>query len=420
MTEQKTDPESQADNPRQKPDVEAIVEELLKAENLDELLASEGVLKQVLGQTLEQMLQGELTEHLGYERYEAKGRNSGNNRNGTYPRTLQTSNGEIRIEVPRDRNGEFEPRAVRKYETASNELEDKVIAMYAKGMTVRDIQAMLYDLYGANVSASMVSTITDKVWPLVEEWQNRPLETVYPVVFMDAIHLKIRQDHQVQNVAVYVVMGITREGKREILGHWIGDGAEGAQFWLAVLNDIKARGTQDIFIASVDGLTGFADAIETVFPQTRVQRCIIHQIRSSLKYVGHNDRKAFVKALKAIYQAATREAAQAALLKLAEAWGKRYPVSVRSWQDHWEELATFFDFGPEIRRLIYTTNGIEAYHRQLRKVTKNRGAFPTPEAARKLLYLAHRDIAAKWSQSVFRWTAILNELAIHFEDRLAL
>jgi len=289
--------------------------------------------------------------------------------------------------------------------------------MYAKGMTVRDIQAMLYDLYGANVSASMVSTITDKVWPLVEEWQNRPLETVYPVVFMDAIHLKIRQDHQVQNVAVYVVMGITREGKREILGHWIGDGAEGAQFWLAVLNDIKARGTQDIFIASVDGLTGFADAIETVFPQTRVQRCIIHQIRSSLKYVGHNDRKAFVKA---IYQAATREAAQAALLKLAEAWGKRYPVSVRSWQDHWEELATFFDFGPEIRRLIYTTNGIEAYHRQLRKVTKNRGAFPTPEAARKSLYLAHRDIAAKWSQSVFRWTAILNELAIHFEDRLAL
>lgn len=419
MTDQTVHQDQEPEEQTYGPDVEAIVEELLKAENLDELLSPEGVLKQVLGQTLEQMLQGEMTEHLGYEKYEARGRNSGNSRNGSYAKTLQTSNGDIRLEVPRDRNGEFEPQAVRKYETASNELEDKIIAMYAKGMTVRDIQTMLYEVYGAHVSASMISTITDKVWPLVEEWQNRPLEEVYPLVFMDAIHIRIRQDHQVQKTAVYVVLGITSEGKRDILGHWIGDGAEGAHFWLAVLNDLKTRGVQDILLASVDGLTGFPEAIETAFPQTRVQRCIVHQIRHTLKYVSYSDRKAFVKDLQAIYKAPTREAAEAALVKLDETWGERYPTSVRSWQDHWEELATFFDFGPEIRRLIYTTNGIEAYHRQLRKVTKNRGSFPTPEAARKLLYLAHRDIAAKWSRSIFKWTAILNELAIHFGERLA-
>lgn len=418
MTDQTTDQTNKPEDANQEPDVEAIVEELIKAKDLDELLSPEGVLKQVLGQTLEKMLEGELTEHLGYERYEAKGRNSGNSRNGGYSKTVQTSNGEISIDVPRDRNGEFEPQAVRKYETASNELEDKIIAMYAKGMTTRDIQAMLYDLYGASVSASMVSTITDKVWPLVEEWQNRPLEAIYPLVLLDAIHIKIRQDHQVQSVAVYVVLGITGEGKRAALGHWIGDGEEGAHFWLAVLNDLKTRGVEDIFIASVDGLTGFSEAIETAFPKTRVQRCIIHQIRNSLKFVSYKDRKAFARDMRAIYQAPTREAGERALRKLRQNWGDKYSPSVESWEDNWEELATFFDFGPEIRRVIYTTNGIENYHRQLRKVTKNRGSFPSAEAARKLLFLAHRDIEAKWSKSIFKWTTILNELAIHFGDRL--
>lgn len=400
------------------PDVEAIVAELMKAENLDELLSPGGVLKQVLGQTLEKMLAGELSAHLGYEKYEAKGRNSGNSRNGSYPKTIQTSNGALPIQVPRDRQGSFEPQAVRKYETASNELEDKVIAMYAKGMTVRDIEAMLYDLYGAQVSANMISSITDQVWPLVEEWQNRPLDSIYPIIFLDAIHLKIRQEQQVQTVAVYNVLGITLEGKREVLGHWVSQAAEGAHFWLAVLNDLKNRGVEDIFIVSIDGLSGFAEAIEAVFPKTRIQRCVIHQIRYSLKYVSHRDRKAFVADLKAIYRAATREAAEAALASLSEKWGKRYPASVQSWLNNWEELATFFDFGPQIRRLIYTTNNVEAYHRQLRKVTKNRGAFPSTEAARKLLYLAHRDIAQKWNASIFNWTAILNELAIHFQERL--
>ncbi len=403
-------------------EVEQIVETLLNSgvESLDDLLSPDGVLKQALGKTLEMMLEGEMSEHLGYEAYEAKGRNSGNNRNGSYSKKLQTSNGEIEIDIPRDRKGDFAPQIVRKYETSSNELEDKVIAMYAKGMTQRDIETMLRDLYGAKVSASLISNITDKVLPLVEEWQNRPLETVYPVVFLDALHLKIRQDGKVQTTAIYVVLGITIEGKREVLGHWVGNDAEGAHFWLGVVNDLHARGVKDIFIACIDGLKGFDEAIETVFPKTRLQRCIIHQIRYTLKYVSHNDRKQFMVDLKAIYKASTREAAEMALEKLAEKWADKYPVSVRSWQNNWDDLATFFDFGPHIRRLIYTTNTVEAYHRQLRKVTKNRGAFPSPEAARKLLYLAHRDIAVKWSKSIFSWTAILNELAIHFEERLPL
>lgn len=410
------------ENKKTQSEVDQIAETLLKAgvKSVDDLLAPDGILKQALGKTLETMLEGEMSEHLGYERYEAKGRNSGNNRNGSYSKKVQTSNGEIEIEVPRDRKGDFEPQIVRKYETSSNELEDKVIAMYAKGMTQRDIERMLKDLYGAKVSASLISNITDKVLPLVEEWQNRPLESVYPVVFLDALHLKIRQDGKVQTTAIYVVLGITIEGQRDILGHWVGNGSEGAHFWLSVLNDVQARGVEDIFIACIDGLKGFDEAIETVFPQTRLQRCIIHQIRYTLKYVGHNDRKEFTADLKAIYKASTREAAEMALEELAEKWADKYPVSVRSWKDNWDNLATFFDFGPHIRRLIYTTNSVEAYHRQLRKVSKNRGAFPSAEAARKLLYLAHRDIEVKWSKSIFNWTAILNELAIHFEDRLPL
>lgn len=304
---------------KQEPDVEQIVAELLKAKSVDELLSPEGILKQVLGQTLEKILEGEMAEHLGDERYEAKGRNGGNSRNGSYGKRLQTSSGEVAIQVPRDRSGEFEPQVVQKYETSSNELEDKVLVMYAKGMTTRDIEAMLYELYGAQVSSSLVSSITDKGWPLVEEWQNRPLEAVYPVVFLDAIHVKIRLDHQVQTVAVYVVLGISLEGQRDVLGHWVSQGEEGAAFWLGVLNDLQARGVSNIFIACMDGLAGFSEAIETVFPRSWVQRCIIHQIRASLKYVGHRDRKAFVRDLKAVYKTATREAAEAALTLILNA-----------------------------------------------------------------------------------------------------
>jgi transposase-like protein len=299
----------------------------------------------------------------------------------------------------------------------SNEIEEKVIAMYAKGNSTRDIQDMLQELYGINVSPDTISKITDKVWPLVEQWQNRPLASVYAILFLDALHIKLKRNGKIENVAVYNVLGVDLEGRREILGHWIGEGGEGANFWLSVITDLQNRGVQDVFIAAVDGLSGFSDAIHSVFPKTRVQRCIIHQIRYSLKYVTWRDRKAFVADLKTVYQAATREEAEANLLKLKETWKEKYQAAVRSWQNNWEELATFFEFGKHIRRLIYTTNTVEGYHRQLRKVIKNKSSFPTPQVARKLLYLATMNITRKWTGPIRDWPLILNQLAIRFEDR---
>jgi putative transposase len=377
-----------------------------------------GVFARLFARTMEQMLEAELTEHLGYEPYEAKGRNSGNSRNGHYSKTVRTGEGETSIEVPRDRNGEYEPKILKKYASNTNELEEKIIGLYAKGMSTRDIQGTLEELYGVDVSASTISAITEKVWTLVEAWQNRPLESVYAIIYLDAIYLKIRREGKVVNTAVYNVLGVSLDGQKDILGHWVGDGAEGANFWLGVVTDLQNRGVEDVFIACIDGLTGFKEAILSVFPQTRIQRCIIHQIRSSLKYIPWKDRKAFVVDLKTIYQAPTREAAEANLRKLEETWGDRYAISVKSWQNNWGDLATMFDFSADIRRLIYTTNAVEGFHRQVRKVIKNKASFPNPEAARKLLYLATHDIVKKWTTPIFNWTAILNQLAIHFEGRL--
>jgi putative transposase len=399
------------------PAVETIQAELGKAESMDDFFGKEGIFARLFAETLEQMLEAELTTELGYEPYEAKGRNSGNSRNGHYRKTIRTSNGETQVTVPRDRKGEYEPQVLKKYQANTNELEDKIIAMYARGMTQRDIEAQLAEMYGIEVSAQTISTITDKVLPLVEAWHNRPLAAVYPIVYLDAIHYKLRKDHKIANRAVYIVLAVDLEGHKTVLGHWVGDGEEGASFWLSVVTDLKNRGVEDIFIACVDGLTGFTDAIRSVFPQVEIQRCIIHQIRNSLKYVVWKDRKAFAQDLKAIYRAPTRELAETHLLQLAEKWGDKYAVAVRSWETHWEELATMFDYTLEIRRLIYTTNSIEAYNRQLRKVTKNRGALPSSDAIRKLLWLAHRDIARKWTMPLPNWANILNQLAIRFEDR---
>jgi transposase-like protein len=276
---------------------------------------------------------------------------------------------------------------------------------------------MLEELYGIDVSPSTISKITDKVWEMVEAWQNRPLAPVYAIVYLDAIHIKLKRDGKIENVAVYNVLGIDLEGHKEVFGHWIGDGGEGANFWLSVITDLQNRGVADIFIASIDGLKGFSDAIHAIFPKTRVQRCVIHQIRASLKYVVWKDRKAFTADLKTIYQASTREEAEANLLKLEEKWGSKYGAAVKSWQNNWEELATFFEFPKEIRRLVYTTNTVEGYHRQLRKVLKNKSSFPTSQAVRKLLYLATRDITKKWTAPLHNWALILNQLAIRFEDR---
>lgn len=323
------------------------------------------------------------------------------------------------MHVHRDRNGEFDPRVLKKYAANTNELEEKIIAMYAKGMSVRDIQDQLEELYGVDISPTTISAITDRVWNLVEAWQNRPLAAIYPIIYLDAIHLKLRRESKVENTAVYIVLGVDLEGHRDILGHWIGDGAEGANFWLSVVTDLQSRGVKDVFIACMDGLTGFKDAVLAVFPKAEIQRCVIHQIRNSLKYVPWKDRKAFVSDLKEVYQASTREAAEANLEKLGEKWGHKYAVAVRSWKTNWNDLATFFNYPAEIRRLIYTTNSVEGYNRQIRKIIKTKASFPNIEAARKLLFLANQDILKKWTNPIQNWALILNQLEIRFEDRLS-
>lgn len=401
------------------PSTEEVQRELAKAKSMDDFFGKEGIFARLFAHTIEQMLEAELSEHLGYEAYEVKGRNSGNNRNGRYPKTVRTSQGTTTIQVPRDRNGEFEPQVVKKGAANTNELEEKIISMYAKGMSVRDIQETLHELYGVDVSPTTLSAITDKVWELVQAWQNRPLASLYPIIYLDAIHVKMRRDGKVENTAVYVVLGVDLDGQRDILGHWVGDGHESANLWLSVVTDLQSRGVKDILIACMDGLTGFKEAILAVFPNTEIQRCIIHQIRHSLKYVSYKDRKPFVADLKTIYQAPTREAAEVNLRRLHEKWSGQYAVAVRSWENNWEDLATFFKYPAEIRRMIYTTNNVEAYHRQLRKVTKTRSSFPTPEAVRKLLFLANRDIVKSWTMPVYGWASILNQLVIRFEDRVS-
>lgn len=400
------------------PSLEKIQQELGTAQSIDDFFGKDGIFARLFADTLETMLEAELTEHLGYEKYAAKGRNSGNSRNGKRSKQLRTSAGETTIQLPRDRNGAFSSKLLEKHQTSTNELEEKILALYGKGMSTRDIQSLLEETYGVEVSADTISAITDKIWPLVEAWQNRPLAAIYPILYLDALHLKLRRQGRVENVAVYMVLGVDLEGHRDVLGHWLGDGAEGANFWLSVISDLQARGVEDIFIACIDGLTGFKEAIHAIFPQTEIQRCIIHQIRHSLQYVAWKDRKAFVADLKQIYQASTRAEAESNLLQLGETWGKKYAIAVKSWENNWEDLATFFDYPTEIRRLIYTTNAIEGYNRGLRKVIKTKSSFPTPEAARKLLYLAHQNITKKWTMPIQNWANILNQLVIRFEGRL--
>jgi putative transposase len=407
-------------DPATMPSVEVIQRELASAKSIDDFFGKDGILAHLFAKTIEQMLEGEMSDHLGYEPYEAKGRNSGNSRNGSYARKVRASTGEVEIEVPRDRNGEFEPKILRKYATSSNELEDKIVALYAKGMSTRDITDLLQETYGVEVSAQTISTVTEKVMPLVEEWQSRPLAAVYPIVYLDAIFFNLKKDHKIEQRAIYTVLAVDLDGHKDVLGHWVSPGQESASFWLGVVTDLKNRGVQDMFIVCVDGLTGFKEAIQSVFPQTHIQRCIVHQIRNSLKYVACKDRKDFAADLRSIYQAPTREAAELALLHLSEKWNDPYAIAVRSWENNWQDLATFFDYTPEIRRLIYTTNPIEGYHRQIRKVTKSKAGFPSPEAARKMLWLAHRDIVKKWTVPLPNWANILNQLAIRFEGRFPL
>jgi transposase-like protein len=332
---------------------------------------------------------------------------------------LRTSAGDTKVQVPRDRQGEFKPRLLQRQGRNTKEIEEKVLALYGKGNSTRDVQDLLAELYGIEVSATTISAITDQVWPQVEAWQSRPLAAIYPILYLDAMFIKMRRKHRVENVAVYTVLGVDLKGQKEILGHWIGASeGEGANFWLSVVSDLQARGVEDVFIACIDGLNGFKEAIHAVFPHTIIQRCVVHQIRHSLSYISWKDRKEFVADLKTVYQAATREEAEVNLVRLAEAWGDRYAIAVRSWENNWEDLAAMFEFPSEIRRLIYTTNAVEGYHRQQRKVVKTKGSFPSPQAARKLLYLVTQNATKKWTKPLLNWPSILNQLAIRFEERM--
>ena len=376
-------------------------------------------LRDLFKDTIQEALEAELEDHLGYEKYSSQGNNLGNSHNGYSKKTIKSRSGLNEIQIPRDRNGEFEPKIIGKYETTANELEDQIIAMYAKGMSTRDIEDHMKDIYGVDVSPTLVSKVTDKIMPLITEWQSRPLERIYPIIYLDAIHFKVRKDSRIINKAAYSVLGITISGHKDILGIWIGE-SESASFWLSVLNDLKTRGVEDILIVSKDGLTGFSDAINSVFPQTELQLCVIHQIRNSTKYVSHKDRKELITDLKQVYQALTLEEAELNFELFKEKWEKKYPVVTKSWENNWLELTAYFKYPQQIRRIIYTTNTIEGYHRQLRKVTKTKTAYPTDDALRKIIYLATQDIARKWTMPIRDWGQCLSQFMIYFEDRLAL
>lgn len=374
--------------------------------------------KELFGEAVQEIMEAELDTHLGYEKHSKENKDTMNRRNGTSSKTLRSSEyGEVPLAVPRDRNGEFEPTIIKKNQTTLSGLEDQIIAMYTKGLSTRDIQDHFADLYGAEVSPTLISNVTNKILPLVKEWQNRPLEALYPIIFMDAIHFKVRHEGRIQSKAAYVVLGVTIEGYKDVLGIWIGEN-ESSKFWLLVLNELKNRGVQDILIACTDNLVGFSDAIQATFPKTEVQKCIVHQIRNSIRFVGYKDLKAVTTDLKPIYKASTEELALEALSTFDEKWGKKYPIITKSWMDNWTELATFFKYPAELRRIIYTTNVIEGFHRQLRKPTKSKSVFPSDESLLKMLYLITMDVTKKWTMKVQNWGQILSQFVIFFENRV--
>ena len=372
--------------------------------------------KELVAPTLQVMLEKEMEQHLGYKKHNIKGNNSGNSRNGYSTKKLKTSYGEDELSIPRDRNGEYKPIAVPKYETVESDLEEKIVLMYAKGMSTRDINGYIQDIYGVHISADMVSEITDKVLPLAEEWQKRPLSSLYTIVYLDGIHFKVHSEGKIVTKCAYIALGINEEGKKEILGMWIGE-SEGAKFWMRVLHDIRERGVKKILIASIDGLSGFSQAIKAIYPSTKIQRCIVHQIRNTTKYIPHKDKKSFCTDLKSVYKAKDEKTGYQELQKIKETW-KDYAVYLKSWETNWTELSTFFEYPEEIRRIMYTTNAIESLNRQLRKVTKTTTIFPHDTALNKLLWLAQNDIAKKWSTSIHNWGKIYAQFLILFEEEM--
>ena len=395
-----------------------LIDELLKDyEKPEDIIGEGGILKQLTKAILERALESELTNQLGYPKNSPKGKNTGNSRNGKSKKTLKSDHGELSIEVPRDRNSKFDPQIVNKGQRRFTGCDDKILSMYARGMTTRDIQAHLEDIYGVEVSAELISSVTDGILEEVKEWQNRPLEAVYPIVYFDAIRLKIRDEGQVINKAAYLAIGVGMDGIKDVLGIWL-EKSEGAKFWLKVITELKNRGMKDVLIACVDGLKGLPDAIEAVFPQAEVQLCIVHMVRNSLRFVSYKHRKQVAVDLKEIYRAPTIEQAESALSELEEIWDSRYPMIAKSWRNNWSRITPIFAYSEDIRRVIYTTNAIESLNNSLRKVTKNRNSFPNDEAAIKLLYMALKNITRKWTMPIRGWPQAINQLSIRFGERL--
>lgn len=394
-----------------------LVDELLKGyQKPEDIIGENGLLRRLMKALLERTLNAELTHHLGYEKHDPAGHNSGNSRNGATSKTVKGEFGEIVVDTPRDRNGTFEPQILGKHQTRFEGFDDKIVSMYARGMTTREIQGHLQEMYGIEVSPTLISDVTDAVLDEVKGWQNRPLETIYGVVYLDALYVKMRHEGRVENRAVYVAIGIDLEGRKDVLGLWT-SGNEGAKFWLGVLTELKNRGVKDILIVCIDGLKGFPQAIEAVFPEARVQLCIVHMVRASLNYVNWKERKLVAADLKAIYRAASERQAATELEDFISKWGGKYQAIGKLWKEHWARITPFFDFPAEVRRMIYTTNAVESLHMTLRKIIKTRGSFPSEEAALKLLYLALRNVSAKW-EAIQHWKQALNQFELLWGERI--
>ena len=396
----------------------AKIRELLLSSNISSMEDIQDLFKETIAEFMESGLEAELDDELGYGRYDYRNKDTDNSRNGHSSKTLRTSYGDVEVAVPRDRKGEFEPQLLKKNQTSvSQDIEEKILSMYAKGMTTGDIETHIQDIYGIEVSDTTISRITDKILPIAKEWQQRPLEAVYAVVFLDAIHYHVRSEGQIVKKAVYIVLGINLDGKKDVLGMWVGEN-ESAKYWTTVLNGLKNRGVEDIFIACTDNLTGFSAAIGAVFPKTEIQNCIIHQLRNSSKYVSYKDIKELMADLRSVYAAVDEPAALDALDAFSAKWETKYPKISRSWRENWANLSTYFKYPQEVRRLIYTTNSIEGFNRQLRKVTKTRSVFPTDDSLFKMLYLAMVDITKKWTGRQRDWSKIHAQLSIYFAERM--
>lgn len=397
-----------------------VLDEIMKDYSQpSDLLGEKGLLHQLTKALIEKALGAELTDHLGYEKYDGKGRNSGNSRNGSKRKTLIGKQGTIEIEVPQDRNAEFEPQIIKKHQKRFDGFDDKVISMYSRGMTTREIQAHLEEIYGVEVSPALISEVTNAVLEDVRAWQTRPLNAVYPIVYLDAIQAKVRSEGKVISKAIYLAIGVNLKGTKEVLGMWASEN-EGARFWLSVVTELKNRGVKDIFLACIDGLKGFPEAIEAVFPKTQIQLCVIHVIRNSLAYVSYKDLKAITSDMKLIYQAVTETDAEIALELFADKWLARYPMAVQVWKTNWKHIRTFFAFPIEIRKAIYTTNAIESLNFSLRKVIKNRALFPNDDSVFKLFYLAIKNISKKWTMPIRNWADAINQFNIFFDNRVPL